>query len=388
MRIEDIPFMHWGIITRHNFSSEKLHLIPRKKWDPLSAAPILLPDATGKMIPIGKWKGHFSYVSPIRSARPGGEERTERVKDTFKEILEGRDYAIFISIDRNRFDSVFSAEPVMLDVRDATAVTIVNRYPAMVRVIDEQLEEQLKPKIEDEYTRIAHGINLVAFPASTYYETFSEADVTSLSAMFKSLLSAVSFGVEEAKKRGFTLIPLYVFFNVGLMAGGSQPRLHAQAYMDLNQDGHGAFMENVLQAFDMMRGKCHICSSRHDERLVFENATWIAWATSAPRRNFHVRIAPKRHVERLTDLDDREIDGLSEILILISRAMDKVGVVRDRYVLIYSNPFGYQSFFHMFIDFVPFERIGGIEVLDSVRVVRIAPEDVAKLLRNAIESDS
>jgi len=385
MRLEEIPFMHWGVISRYNFSEDKIHLIPRKKWDPLSAAPIMLQDASGRLVPIGKWKGHFSYISPIRGSRPGGEERREgSTTDVFREIIEGRDYAIFVTVDANRFDGVFSTEPVMNEIKDAYAATIVNRYPAMVRVIDSELERTLRMRIEDEYTRIAHGINLVTFPVSKYYETFSEASVESLTWLFLSLIEAIKTGVDDARKRGFSLIPTYVFFNIGSLAGGTQPRLHAQTYIDLNQDGHGAYMENVLQAFDTMKGKCHICTSRHDNRIIFENNTWISWATSAPRRNFHVRIAPKRHVERITELDRIEITGLAETLIRISRGMDKAGVAHDRYVLIYSNPFGYNSFFHLFIDFVPFEKIGGIEVLDSVRVARIAPEEVARILRSAM----
>lgn len=385
LRLEDVPFMHWGIITKYNFSQDKIRLIPRKKWDPLAAAPITLPDSSGKMIPIGKWKGHFSYISPIRGVRPGEGGKEGKPKDVFKEIIEGRDYAIFVTINNEKFDGAFSAEPLMFDIRDARAATIVNRYPSMVRVIDEDLEPQLKAKIEDKYTKIAHGINLVAFPVSEYYETFSEANVNSLTCLLNSMSNAIKISIEDARKKGYTLIPVYVFFNIGPLAGGTQPRLHAQVYLDLNQDGHGAFMENVLQAFDTMKENCHICSSRHDNRVVFENNTWIAWATSAPRRNFHVRIAPKRHVEKVTELDEGEMRGLSETLIKISKAMDRAGVARDRYVLIYSNPVGYNSFFHMFIDFVPFESIGGIEILDSVRVARITPEDVAVILRKALE---
>lgn len=387
---EDIPFMHWGIITKHNFSEDKAKYVPRKRWDPLSSAEIKLYDpSTGKLIPIGKRRGHFSYVSPIRAKRPNElkEKNVPSKKhDVFKNIIDGKDYAIFITINDKRVDSAFSVTPVMKYLEGVKAATIINRFPAMVRHIDPEIEEKVRQLIEDKYTRIARGINLVTFVVREYYETLSEASLDILICLLKSMVTAIKFSVEDAIKRGIKLIPVYAFFNIGYMAGGSQPRLHSQVYIDLNEDGHGAFMENLLQAFEEKKnnGYCYLCTSRHENRVVFENNTWIVWVTSSPRRNFHLRLSPKRHIQRVTELQDVELEGLAESLIIISKALDRVGVSRDRNVLIYSNPYGYESFFHIFVDIIPFERIGGIEMLDSVRVARYSPEDVAEELRNAI----
>jgi len=91
-----------------------------------------LDDKTGKVVSIGKWKGHFSYVSPVRAHRPG-EARESVVKDAFREIIEGRDYAIPITLNEQLSDSPFSIEPVLCDsLKDYSAVTIINRFPAMV----------------------------------------------------------------------------------------------------------------------------------------------------------------------------------------------------------------------------------------------------------------
>lgn len=386
---KDIPFMHWGIVTKYNFSEDKVKYIPRKRWDPLSSAEIKLYDpSTGQLIPIGKRRGHFSYVSPIRAKRPNEVKRGSGIskKDVFKNIIDGKDYAIFVTIDDKRADSAFSVRPVMKRLDGVKAATIINRFPAMVRHIDPEIEEKVKNLIEDKYTRIARGINLVTFVAGEYYETLSEASKDSLTCLLKSMIAAIRFSVEDATKRGVRLIPAYAFFNIGYMAGGSQPRLHSQVYIDLNEDGHGAFMENLLQAFEEKRnnGYCYLCTSRHANRVVFENNTWIVWATSSPRRNFHLRLSPKRHVQRVTELQGVELEGLAESLIVVSKALDRVGVSKDRNVLIYNNPYGYESFFHIFVDIIPFERIGGIEMLDSVRVARYSPEDVAEELRKAV----
>ncbi|RLJ00568.1 MAG: hypothetical protein DRP08_06490, partial [Candidatus Aenigmatarchaeota archaeon] len=293
--------------------------------------------------------------------------------------------AIFITYDDARGDWPFSVKPIMKNVARYKAVTIINRFPAMVRHIDSEIENQIK-KIEDPFTRIAFGVNLVTFPIN-YSETLSDITVDSLTYLLKSMITAIKYTVEASKEIGFEFIPVYPFFNIGPLAGGSQSRLHAQVYIDLNMDGHGAFMENILQAYDEQRksGYCHLCTSRHNGRIVYENKTWISWATSSPRRNFHLRIAPKRHVERVTDLDELEIRELAITFIYISKAYDMVGVNQNRNIVIYMNPYGYASYFHMFIDFLPFERLGGIEILDSCRVAKMSPFDVADIMRKSIE---
>jgi len=386
---ENIPFMHWGIINKYNFDPEKIEFIPRKRWDPLTSVEIkLFNEISREFIPIGKRRGHFSYISPVRGLRPT-QIKTDIKKrlDVFKNIIEGKDYAIFISTENKNLDSPFSTHPIMMEIEDAKSVTIINRFPAMVRYIEEEIEPIIRKKVEtDPFTKIAYGINLVTFPVN-YTETLSDIHFQDLVEMIKSLNNAIEYSVNEAKKRKITLIPVYPFFNIGYLAGGSQPRLHAQVYIDLNMDGHGPFMESILQSFEEQRkrGICHLCTSRHTDRIVYENNTWLIWATSSPRRNFHLRLATKRHIERITDLDNNEIEGLADALIISSKALDAVGISADRNIIIYSNPYGYSSYFHLFIDILPFERLGGIELLDSTRVARYSPRDVAEELRKTIK---
>ncbi len=390
MPYEEIPFMHWGVITRYNFSKEKARYVPRKRWDPLTSVEIRLYDEVSRvLIPIGKKRGHFSYISPIRGRRPQASKHTGQLPDVFEDILAGKDYAIFVALDDKRAESPFSVQPTMMRINGYSAVTIINRYPAMIRYLEESIRDEVKRLVEDPYTRIAYGVNLITFPTK-FSETLSDVTRDSLAAMLKSMIAAISYCVEEARKLGVHLIPVYPFFNIGYMAGASQRRLHAQVYIDLNMDGHGALMENILQAFEDQKraGSCHLCTSKHEGRVVYENSRWIVWATSSPRRNYHLRLATKRHVARITDLDAREVQDLADALIVVSRALDRLGVSKDRNVLFYSNPYGYGSFFHLFIDFIPFERIGGVELLDSCRVARYAPEEIAEMLRKAVAEEA
>jgi len=388
LALEEIPFMHWGIITKYNYDESKARYVPRKRWDPLSSSEIfLVNERTGEIVRLPRRRGHFSYISPIRSARPGASKPpVKKPLDVFEKIISGEDYAIFVTVDERWTDSAFSLTPVKMNIKGSKATTIINRFPAMIRYLDPNIRGKIESKLRNGYTKLAFGINLITFPVD-YAETLSDVSFDSLVALLSAMAKSIEYTVKEAMDKGAEIIPVYPFFNIGYMAGGSQPRLHSQTYVDLNMDGHGVFMENVLIAFaeQQKKGYCHLCTAKHRGRIIYENSSWIAWATLSPRRNYHLRLSPKRHIGRITELDEHEIRGLADALIVLSKALDEVGVSKDRNVLIYSNPYGYKSPFHLFVDIIPFERVGGIEILDTVRVVRVAPEDVAERLKKVIK---
>jgi len=102
------------------------------------------------------------------------------------------------------------------------------------------------------------------------------------------------------------------------MAGGSQPRSHSQVYLDLCEDGYGVWLDSIIRSFNKKgEGVCWICDNIPRETLVIDNEYWISWATLPPRRNLQLRLAPRRHVSRLGDLNLREMKVLSRNLIML-----------------------------------------------------------------------
>lgn len=399
--LKEIPFGHWGIFTEENFNakvkecmklgcSEKeayqavLRMVPIKKWDPLCSSHIRLQNKN-----IGKYAGDYALISAIRYERPQGKSNKSKSKDIFEMILEGKEYAIILAKDDKSADSPFSVEPKTQKLKKSKAITLINRYPAYSRFIEPDLERLLKNELENDYTKVSLGINLVTIP-TRYFESLTDAHVDELLAMLESKQSAIKKVISEAKERSIVYVPVDVFFNVGAKAGGSQRRLHSQAYIDLNQDGHDTKIEQYLSSFGyyyQSHKECLICSNTLESFLAYETDGWSLWVKGAPKRRFQITITPKEHIEDMLQLDRALLKELADILIKTFKVLDRFGnVEKDRNIVFVQRPFGYDSFFHMFIDILPFEIVGGKELMGTSRVMKSNPFSIASEVKKAMEN--
>ncbi|MCX6711229.1 MAG: hypothetical protein NTZ02_04035 [Candidatus Woesearchaeota archaeon] len=425
LNYDEIPFGHWGIINKENFRreilsqykqhhseedaarasefslenliqkieedkeletnaiEEALSKVPKKVWDFTFSENINLDSNGSKIVINDKYKGRFALISAIRADRPFGT-------DPLSEIIAGNDFAIVVAKGSTEYDSPFSILPKKENLSSEKAVTMINRYPAYLRVIDKDVDRFMKPKINNSLTKIARGINLIT-TISNYYEKIEDANIEEIATILESMKCALLYIRREAANRGISYIPEYPFFNIGKKVGGSLKRLHAQAYIDLNQDGHGSTMEDILQAFDNQRyaNSCKFCNQSEEQIkkfFLYENEYWSAYATRAPIRNYDLKIVPKRHVEDMTMLTNEEFLGLGDALRKLSSALNTIGADPDRNVLLYQRPFGYNSYFHMFLQVLHFENVGGMEMMEESRVVRVDPADFAGKMRKIISS--
>ena len=402
LELEKIPFMHYGIISRYNFYN--LKNVPLKRWDPLGSQAIELTQS-GHTVTLMKKHGQYSYISPIRSERVNQFLQRRNVPqkmdgdfiDLFKATLDGQDYldadgkkigdaySITVSDGKNRVDNPFSVAPRIRTTTEK-AITFINKFPAMVRVIDPEIKSYMEKNL-DENSKIAMGVNLIS-TTRDYAENIENISTEALSSLFISMIEGIKYVIDESKKNGIYLVPVSPFFNIGDKAGGSVPRLHAQVYIDLVEDGHGSRMENILKAFDDMKkkGKCHLCQSKHESgnRVIAVSDYWVLFSSGSPIRNFHLRLCPREHIEQVDGLKEYHIMDLSKLLQLTSKAMTKLGIEQNRNLIFNTKPYGYESYFHVFLDLIPYETIGGAEMADSMRVVRISPLVVADDMRNAM----
>ena len=405
--------MEWGIINKENFTSVKD--VPIKRWDPLSTVTITSDDF-GLHKQIQRFYGHYSYLSPIRGKRPEGYKTQEKkieitskvdkaeIKniDVFSAVLSGKPLyhdngtligdgnTIIITEDNKKRDKPFTDLPHRIEkVSDSTkALTFINRYPAMARVVDSEIKEQLKSQLPIS-SKLAEGINLITI-AREFYPSLNLGAIPEnvLEGIFISMKEAILYCILEAIERDYYDIPVSPFFNIGPMAGGSQPRIHSQIYIDLNGDGHGSRLEGILKAFEEMGDNCHLCKSYHGDgsRIILDTDFWIFYATGSPTRNYHLRFNPKEHIRRFSQLKKPQIRDLSKSLIIIFKALDELNIDENRNILFSSCPYGYDANFHMFGDIIPHEIIGGAEMADDMRVARKLPEDAADEIRKAISS--
>ncbi len=406
--------MEWGIISKENFKDKTTYDVPIKRWDPLSTVTIHTKDF-GFRKEHPRYYGHYSYISPIRGARPEGfktiEEEKEfydcskkiidRHKDVFSSVVEGKvvydpwgmpigdGYTMIITQDEMRRDNPFSETPHRIErIPEASkALTLINRYPSMARIVDPDIEKYIKENLPP-HLKLSRGINLVTISRDFYpslcFNLISE-DV--LVGIFVSMKAAILYCIEEAINRDYYDIPVMPFFNIGRKVGGSQPRIHSQTYIDLNMDGHGSRLEGYLEAFKEMGDKCHLCQTTHGDtdRIILKTEFWTFYNTGSPVRNYHIRFHPNEHLRRFAQLKINQIEDLANSLKKIFQALNDLEIDKNRNILFNCCPYGYDADFHMFADIIPHEIIGGAEMADDMRVARKSPHVAAEEIRNSLK---
>jgi UDPglucose--hexose-1-phosphate uridylyltransferase len=406
-------FMEWGIITKENFKGKTTYDIPIKRWDPLSTVSISENDS-GLHKKNKRFYGHYAYLSPIRGKRPVGykdiqeklqvsdctEKAWEDYKDVFMGVVEGEPifsdngnqigdgFTIILTEDEKRRDKPFSDTPHRIEkVPDSCkAITLINRYPSMARIIDPDIDKYINEKLPS-HIRLARGINLVTISRKFYPSTcFKLIPEDALKGIFLSMKEAILYCILESIEKDYYDIPINPFFNIGMKVGGSQPRLHSQVYIDLNGDGHGSRLEGHLRAFKEMGNNCHLCETTHGntDRLILESKYWTFYTTGSPVRNYHIRFHPNEHIRRFSNLKINQIEDLSRILKSIFQALDDINIDQNRNILFNCCPYGYDDDFHLFGDIIPHEIIGGAEMADDMRVARKLPHIAALEIRKSL----
>jgi UDPglucose--hexose-1-phosphate uridylyltransferase len=406
--------MEWGIINKENFAGKTTYDVPIKRWDPLSTVNIRSEDF-GLRKERKKYYGHFSYISPIRSARPKGFKTSEeenqfydcskkiasKHKDVFTSITEGKPvydnwgkqlgdgYTMIVTEDEKRKENPFLEMPYQTKriSDECKALTLINRYPSMARIVDPDIEKFITDKLPP-HIKLSRGINLVTISRNFYPSLcFNLIPEDILTSIFLSMKTAILYCIEEAIERDFYDIPISPFFNIGLKVGGSQPRIHSQVYIDLNMDGHGSRLESHLEAFKEMGDDCHLCQTTHgdSDRVILKTEYWTFYTTGSPVRNYHIRFHPNEHLRRFSQLKVNQISDLAKDLRIIFQGLDDISIDKNRNILFNCCPFHYDANFHLFGDIIPHEIIGGAEMVDDMRVARKLPHIAAKEIRNSIQ---
>ncbi len=173
-----------------------------------------------------------------------------------------------------------------------------------------------------------------------------------------------------------------IFKNEGREAGCSLSHPHTQiiAYNRLARTIDEKL--KAAEAYKKRYGKCPYCeilkTERKGPRRAFENDSIVTYAPYASRFAFEVRVTPKRHVDRITELDGKELADLAEAIKFILVKLKRLNAPYNMYLR--NAPAGKELHFHIKIN----PRIlswGGFEHETGCVINTVSPEDAAKYYR-------
>jgi UDPglucose--hexose-1-phosphate uridylyltransferase len=132
-----------------------------------------------------------------------------------------------------------------------------------------------------------------------------------------------------------------VFENRGAAMGASNPHPHGQIWATATVPNEPAREQTMLEVWRDSHGSCLLCDylaleTERGERVIVENESFAAIVPFWAVWPFETLVTAKRHVTGLDALDDRERDGLADLLKRLT----------TRYDNLFQTPFPYSMGFH------------------------------------------
>lgn len=182
---------------------------------------------------------------------------------------------------------------------------------------------------------------------------------------------------------------IFIFHNHGSEAGATIPHPHSQLIAiavlpsDVKESLRGA------KEYHEKHNRCVHCTmlkwEREEKRSVFQNEHFIVLSPFVPRKNFELRIYPRKHKSNFEKITKMERKYLAEAL---QQALYKLykGLKNPAYnFFIHTAPCDGKDYkyYHWHIEIMPKTNIwASIELGTGIEVISIEPEKVAKFLRN------
>ena len=195
------------------------------------------------------------------------------------------------------------------------------------------------------------------------------------SADMVKLLTIYNQRITELEKRKHIKYVLVVK-NHGIMAGASLSHSHTQVA------SLSMLPPVVKQELIATKGNCKYCSvinlERKSARKCFENDSVIAFAPYASRFSYELWILPKKHIRKLSDFSEKELEDFAHILNTALKKLKKLDVDYN-YYLHYAPS---RTDLHLHVELTPrLERWAGIELSSGVSINSVSPESAAKFYR-------
>jgi UDPglucose--hexose-1-phosphate uridylyltransferase len=258
---------------------------------------------------------------------------------------------------------------------------VPNRYPAL------HIEGELNREGEGMFDKMSGvGAHEVIVETPDHEMTLARMSLENITQLF------VAYGerIRDLKKdRRFRYI--LIFKNQGEPAGATLEHSHSQLIalpiipLLANEEINGS------KAYFQYKERCVFCDIISQElqdanRIIVENADFLAVSPFAPRFPFETWILPKRHSAFYEDAPKSESQNLARVLKKLLQRMDKVLAVPPYNMIIHSAPFyeNAQDFYHWHLELMPkLTKVAGFEWGTGFYINPTSPEEAARALRDA-----
>lgn len=212
-----------------------------------------------------------------------------------------------------------------------------------------------------------HGLEL---------EDLSERQIADIFRVYSDRTEAIS----KNKKIEYILI----FKNNGGIAGASLAHSHSQIFATQFLPPHLGDKCQKVQDYKLRHGRCVFCDVIRKEsrgpRRVFHGRHVVAFAPYASMHNYEVWILPRRHIDNISDLNDKERLEWARVLKKILRQISKLGLPYN----FYFHQVVYDEDQHLYMKITPRGSVwAGVEIGSGLIINPVAPEEAAKFYRKA-----
>jgi UDPglucose--hexose-1-phosphate uridylyltransferase len=261
---------------------------------------------------------------------------------------------------------------------------VPNRYPALEDRADRRAD--LKEGRDPFYKVEALGVHEVIIESAQHAVHMNALGPAELAAVLRAYRARFT-----ALKKDSRWKYLLIYKNQGERAGATLEHVHSQLVALPTVPREAADELTGARAHFDRTGRCIYCEMiererKAPERLVLDSKCFIALCPFAPRFAFETWILPKQHAAHFASAWDEDLAGLGEILRRFIAKLDAVATQAPFNYLLRSAPLREDAgkFYHWHLEILPqLNRAAGFEWGSGMHMNPVAPEDAARLLRDA-----
>ncbi len=258
---------------------------------------------------------------------------------------------------------------------------VPNRFPAL------QVEGDLRREGVGIYDKMSGiGAHEVIIESPRHDDTLSTVDIPKFIEVLLSYRERIADLKRDSRFRY-----VLVFKNHGAAAGASLEHSHSQLIaLPIIPKRVSEELEGSKRHFNY-KERCIYCDIIRQEvagmeRIVAENAEFIALSPFAPKSPFEIWILPKSHHSSYEHTVEETLDPLARLFSETLKRLDKVLGNPPYNFVLHTSPFGMEDlgYYHWHFEIMPkLTKMAGFEWGSGFYINPTSPEEAAKFLRGA-----